>query len=124
MGENRILRKAQERFSVEKANGFHMCAVQNAKRGHQRFLFLVMAIRATALMRRMPPPKHGTGGRVMADRYNDLIIDLRYSARHAKIENWMMLSDAADAIEELNEKYQKSLADIIRKSPPTEKERL
>lgn len=60
----------------------------------------------------------------MADRYNDLIIDLRYSARHAKIENWMMLFDAADAIEELNEKYKKALADIIRKSPPTEKERL
>ena len=57
----------------------------------------------------------------MADRYNDLIIDLRYSARHAKIENWMMLFDAADAIEELNEKYQKALADIVRKSPPPEK---
>ncbi len=60
----------------------------------------------------------------MADRYNDLIIDLRYSAIHAKIENSMMLFDAADAIEELNEKYQKALADIIRKSSPTEKERL
>lgn len=60
----------------------------------------------------------------MADRYNDLIIDLRYSARHAKIENWMMLFDAADAIEELNAKYQKALADIVRKSPPPEKERL
>ena len=54
----------------------------------------------------------------MSDRYNDLIIDLRYSARHAKIENWMMLFDAADAIEELNKKYQKALADVVRKSPP------
>lgn len=60
----------------------------------------------------------------MADRYNDLIIDLRYSARHAKTENWMMLFDAADAIEELNAKYQKALADIVQKSPPPEKERL
>ena len=53
----------------------------------------------------------------MSDRYNDLIIDLRYSARHGKIENWMMLFDAADVIEELSEKYQKALADVIRLSP-------
>ena len=54
----------------------------------------------------------------MADRYNDLIIDLRYSAKHAQINDWMMLFDAADAIKSLNEKYQKALADIVRLSPP------